>query len=185
MEGTPLSGPEFGPGGYLPSKAAKRARKIVLREQMGFGWPLAAVVAALIVAAAGGAYLYTSSRGPAEPFRAVQPLAKIPVGGAATLLVSGTGDPGVSVLVVRAGGSVRAFLPDADVAWCPQSQRLENDDSAWTVDGQLVHGPRRSLQPVRSTVYDGIVYVDVDTQLPPPPPGPAGPPPVCGGATSD
>lgn len=185
MEGTLLSGPEFGPGGYLPPKAAKRARKIVLREQMGFGWPLAAVATALLVAVAGGVYLYTSSRGPTDPFRPVQPLTSVPVAGAATLVVEGASDPGASVLVVRAGGTVRAFRPDQDVAWCPQSQRLESEDSAWTVDGRLVHGPGESLQPVRSVVYDGVVYADLETQLPPPPSGPPGPAPVCGGGTPD
>ena len=182
-----MSGPDFGPGGYLPPKAAKRARKIVLREQMGFGWPLAAVAAAVLVAVAGGAYLYTSSRGPAEPFRALQPLTEVPAGGAATLPVAGAGDPGVRVLVVRAGGSVRAFLPEPDeVSWCAASQRLETTDgdtprpAAWTADGRLVYGERMSLQPLRSTVYDGIVYVDLETQLPPPAPGPPESPPECG-----
>lgn len=151
---------------------------------MGFGWPLAAVVAAVIVAAAGGAYLYTSTRGPTDPFRAVQQLTRVPAGGAATVVVTSTASPGVSVLIVRAGGSVRAFLSEGTITWCPQSQRLESRDSAWTADGRVVHGPRRSLTPVRSVVYDGVVYADLEGQLPPPPPGPPGPPPVCRGANT-
>ncbi|HUG87123.1 MAG TPA: hypothetical protein VMM13_21320, partial [Euzebya sp.] len=43
--------PEFGPGGYLPARAAQRARKIVLREQMGLHWAVAAVVAGLLILA--------------------------------------------------------------------------------------------------------------------------------------
>nr|MBA2530088.1 adenosylcobinamide-GDP ribazoletransferase [Euzebyales bacterium] len=60
--------PDYGPRGYLPERAAKRARKIVLREQMGPAWPLAAVAAALLVGATGLWYLVTAGRPPGPPY---------------------------------------------------------------------------------------------------------------------
>ena len=173
------SQPEFGPGGYLPPRAAKRARKIVLREQMGTGWPLAAVLAAVLVAVAGGAYLYTSTRAPAAPFVAMGPLTQVEPGSAASVTSDAAG--GVEALVVRAGGTVRAFRAEpGDIAWCPESGRIENAQAAWTPEGRAVHGEAQSLRPLRSVVYDGVVYVDTTTSLPRPPAAPGGAPPVCG-----
>ena len=48
--------PEYGPGGYLPSKAAGRARKIVLRAPLGIGWIVASVVLAVVIAVVGIVY---------------------------------------------------------------------------------------------------------------------------------
>ena len=176
-----MAGPEFGPGGYLPPKAAKRARKIVLREQMGWGWPIAAVGAALLVAVAGGIFLLTANSPPGAPFVALAPLSQVEPAGAAVLSSSTR----VDVLVVRAGGVVRAFRADADgVAWCSQSRRLETDTAAWSTDGRLVFGDAPSLTPLRSTVFEGTVYVDATSPLPPLEPAPRGQPPVCGGRES-
>ena len=175
-----LSGPEFGPGGYLPPKAAKRARKIVLREQMGFGWPLAAVGASLLVLIAGGAFLYLSTRPPSEPFLPVGPVSEVPAGG---LGYGATVEPpAAQALLVRAGGPLRAFWADTaiDAVWCAESGRIETAQAAWTPDGRLVHGEGESLQPLRSVVHDGVVYVDFFSEPPPrPSPAPSGQPPVC------
>lgn len=173
-----LSGPEFGPGGYLPPKASKRARKIVLREQMGFGWPLAAVGASLLVLIAGGAFLYLSTRPPSEPFLPVQLLAEVPADGIA--YGSTVDPPAAQAVLVRADGPLRAFQAEGEIQWCPESRRLETADAAWTSDGRLVFGEGESLQPLRSVVYDGVIYVDFYSEpLPRPPPAPAGDPPVC------
>ena len=174
------SQPEFGPGGYLPPKAAKRARKIVLREQMGFGWPLAAVAASLLVAIAGGAFLYSFNRPPAYPYVEMQPLSDVPVGGAAT--TEAAAGP-VPALVVRAGGSLRTFhAADDSIRWCEESARLETADGAWRPDGTLVYGEvLRSLVPLHSTVHDGVIYVDFETQIAPPAPDLGDEPPLCGG----
>lgn len=172
-----MSGPEFGPGGYLPPRAAKRARKIVLREQMGFGWPLAAVAASVLVLVAGGVFLYLSTRPPSEPFLPVTQLTDVPADGAA---IGTTVDPpGLVALIVRAGGPLRAFEVDEAPTWCPQSKRLETADAAWTADGRLVYGDRRSLKPLRSVVHDGIVYVDFTTPVPVLGEAPGSEPPVC------
>ena len=180
IEEKQLSGPEFGPGGYLPPKASKRARKIVLREQMGFGWPLAAIAASVLVLIAGGAYLVTMNRPPAAPFVEMRRLTEVPAGGAAT--VSGQGDA-PAALIVRAGGPVRAFRAQPiEVAWCPESGRLESVDAAWLPNGALVYGDRReSLVPLRTVVHNGVIYVDFDTELPAPAPALQDQPPVCAG----
>lgn len=174
-----MSGPEFGPGGYLPPKASKRARKIVLREQMGFGWPIAALAAAIIVAVAGGAFLFVSTRAPGPPFVAMGPLTDVEPGSAEFIQ---SGHAGLGAFVVRAGGSVRAFRPEpGDIAWCSQSGRIENATLAWSADGRLVHGDGESLTPLRSAVHGGLIYVDTSTDLAPPPADPGGEPPVCTG----
>jgi hypothetical protein len=171
--------PEFGPGGYLPPKASKRARKIVLREQMGRGWPLAALLASVLVAMAGVAYLYVASRAPGPPFVAVGAITAVPANGAAVL--SPTADDS-AVLVLRAGGPVRAFAtPDPVPQWCATSRRLETATAAWSADGRLVAGTGRSLQPLRSTVHDGVVYVDSSTALPAPTPAQGSQPLGCAG----
>ncbi|MTV26636.1 hypothetical protein FTX61_14610 [Nitriliruptoraceae bacterium ZYF776] len=38
MPDDPQQTPEFGPSGYLPERASKRARKIVLRAPLGLQW---------------------------------------------------------------------------------------------------------------------------------------------------
>ena len=167
--------PDFGPGGYLPSKAAKRARKIVLREQMGFGWPMAAIAAALLVGVAGVAFLRSSSQPPAAPFQAVGEIAAVEASGAGVL---GTG--AAKVLVVRAAGPVRVFAAEAATPiWCPETRRLESPDAAWTADGRSVFGSAPSLQPLRSVVFDGVLYVDLTPSLPRPAAGPPGARPAC------
>ena len=170
-----MAGPEFGPGGYLPPKAAKRARKIVLREQMGWGWPLAAVGAALLVAVAGGIFLLTAKEPPQAPYVELAFLAELEgpvyVGGAGGL---------PTVLVVRAGGAIRTFrAPPGDPTWCDQSRRVETASAAWTSNGAVVFGDQPSLTPLRSVVYDGTIYVDPTNPLPPPAAAPDGVPPVC------
>ena len=169
------SQPEFGPGGYLPPKASQRARKIVLREQMGFGWPLAAAGAALLVAIAGAFYLATASRPPGAPYVSLGPFAEVDASGAA-VLDDGAGN---AALVVRAGGPPRVFLAEQTVAWCATSGRLEGGGAAWSSQGQLVYGEGESLQPLRSVVFDGVVYADFTTPQPKPAPAPNDVPPAC------
>lgn len=172
-----MKAPDFGPGGYLPSKAAKRARKIVLREQMGFGWPMAAVAAALLVGVAGVVFLRWSSQPPAAPFQAVGQISDVETSGSGVL---GGGD--AEVLVVRAAGPVRVFAAEeAAPQWCPKTRRLESPGAAWTPDGRTAFGTAPSLQPLRSVVFDGVLYVDLTSPLPRPAAGPPGAPPSCAG----
>ena len=48
--------PEFGPRGYLPPRASKRARKIVLRAPMSLAWVIAPLVIGVILLIVGWIY---------------------------------------------------------------------------------------------------------------------------------
>jgi hypothetical protein len=63
--------PEFGPSGYLPERASKRARKIVLRAPLGTQWIVASILAGLLVVVAGGLYLQRRDDPPPAPWTAV------------------------------------------------------------------------------------------------------------------
>ena len=65
--------PEFGPRGYLPERASKRARKIVLRAPLGLQWIVAAVVFGLLVLVAGVVWLNAGGP-PGAPFVAAGPV---------------------------------------------------------------------------------------------------------------
>ncbi len=173
-----MSGPDYGPRGYLPARAAQRARKIVLREQMGIGWPLAAVVAAVVVLGAGVWFLSSAGRTPGPPFFRLAQVQAIPVNSSRTLRQPGSD---VRYLVVRTPAAVRVFEdPRLDVGWCAASGRLEGARGrVWTADGALVGGGGDSLRPLRTTVHGGAIYVDDTTDVPRPPPQPRGEEPAC------
>lgn len=169
--------PEYGPAGYLPPRAAHRARKIVLRGPMGVGWSLAAIVAAVAVLSTGGFFVWSRAQPPGPPLVLAAPLRHIDARGAAVVDVGA-----LPVLIVRAGGSLRAFAaPAVDVGWCEDSQRLERPTTAsvWALDGALLGGRGRSLPPLRAVVHDGDVYVD-PTPGDPAVPRPAVARPACG-----
>ena len=172
--------PEFGPRGYLPPRAARRARKIILREQMGLGWPLAAVAACVAVVVVGIAFLLRAGP-PGPPFQAAGPLGAVPPSSAAVVAPGGDGAAGDPALVVRAGGRLRAFAaPGTDVAFCEDSRRLESaDGTVWTLDGVLVGGQGTSLRPVAASVYEGTLYLDTTTSRPELPADPRGEVPAC------
>lgn len=175
MNGDP---PDGGPRGYLPDRAAKRARKIVLREQMGIGWPVAALVAGVVLAGIALVYLLTRAGPPAPPFVPSVPIERIDPRGAGLVDVDGT-----KVLVVRAGGGVRVFLSPGDaVAYCPDSRRVESSDDVWSLTGRRTGGNGDSLQPLRAQVHEGRLYIDLRPHVPPPAPEPLGERPVCGSA---
>lgn len=96
--------PDYGPRGYLPERAARRARKIVLRAPLGLQWVVASVVAGLVVLAVGIVFLLRAGGPPSEPFRAVGPLDAV---GDARLLAAH------DTLLVGAAGRVRAFVVPA------------------------------------------------------------------------
>jgi hypothetical protein len=182
--------PDYGPRGYLPERAAKRARKIVLREQMGLQWPIAAVVAAILVLLAGAVFLATGTGPPEAPFSPVATIDEVDPRGAEVLAAGvpaseGLPAPAADIAVVRAGGGVRVFaVPDAEVVWCAASGRLEHGDgSVWNPNGRLVGGGAGagSLEQVAAQVYDGVLYVDVTARAPAAPPALAGEAPECAG----
>lgn len=149
--------PEFGPGGYLPERAARRARKIVLRREMGLQWPIAAAVAAVVVGVLGLVFLLTRTGPPGPPFVATTDLGTV-APRSVTVVTAGATD----VLLVRSAGDVAVLTPpDAGVTWCQASRRLEaTDGRVWTSDGRLVGGAGRSLARHALQIHDGTVYVD-------------------------
>jgi hypothetical protein len=143
--------PEFGPGGYLPERAAKRARKIVLRAPLGLQWIVASVVAGLLVVVAGVLFLARSGDAPGPPWVEAGPVDELPAAGY---------DPDLEVLVVATGGRVRAFAGAQDVVYCPATNQLEAPDGrVWAVTGRG-RGGTPSLAEHPTFVQDGIAYVD-------------------------
>lgn len=163
--------PAYGPGGYLPDRAARRGRKIVLRSRMGAAWPIAALLAAVLVAGTGAVFLATRAAPPGPPLVPVAPVSAVDPRGASVLRPH----DGHRIVVVRAGGGVRAFAaPARAVAWCAASGRLESPRSVWDAEGRLLGGPGRSLRALPVTVFAGDLYVNFTSSIrPPPAPGSA------------
>lgn len=160
----PVDRPEFGPGGYLPDRASRRARKIILRAPMGIQWVIGALVVGLVVLVAGWFALRDGA--PGEPF------VEVPgVIGEASVVTA----PQLDVIATDAGGRPRAFAwadGDTTVVYCDESGLLEAADGrAWRVTGRGVNGVP-SLLPAPTVVHDGRFYVDPTTTLQPPAPDP-------------
>ncbi len=160
----PDDGLEFGPSGYLPERASKRARKIVLRAPLGIHWVWAAVAAGALVLVAGLLFLDRAGEGPRPPFEAVAAVDRL---GDATL------DPGRAVLYVTTAGRPRAFDVrglTATPTYCEASRLLEAaDGTAWTLTGRGLDGTP-SLAEHPTVVFEGTLYVDLGTRLEGPPP---------------
>jgi hypothetical protein len=95
------------PGGriaYLPPRAA-RARKLILRSQLGRGWIVASALFGLVILVAGVLFLTRDAR-PGPPWVRVGPLSSLPAGTVAEV----AGPAGLVVAVDRRGGELRAFL---------------------------------------------------------------------------
>jgi hypothetical protein len=153
--------PDFGPSGYLPERASKRARKIVLRAPLGLQWPIAAAVAGLAVIVAGVLFLRSTDAPPPEPWVAVGEVADI--GAAQTI-------DDLDVLLVGAGGRLRAFAEAGQVGYCEASNRLETADGrVWNLTGRGLGGTG-SLAEHPSVVQDGTAYLDPSRTVPGPDP---------------
>lgn len=166
--------PEFGPGGYLPERAARRARKIILRAPLGLQWIIATVVAGVVVVVAGVLFLASTGGPPDEPWVAV---------GRLEALDPATVPDSLEVLMVTAAGRPRAF-PDAGergLTYCARTRRIESaDGGVWTLTGRGLGGAD-SLAQHPTLVHDGVVYVDPTERLEPPPPSDEPAEPVCTG----
>lgn len=183
--------PDYGPSGYLPPRAAQRARKVVLRAPLGLAWVAGAAVTGVVVLVAGGLLLARLGP-PSEPFVPVAEVAEVDPHGLAVLPVDGGRgahgsdagrgpDSDLHVLVLRGAGGVTAFrAPGGSVRWCAGSGRLEAPGGrVWEPDGRLVGGDGRSLARLPARVHDGVVYVDVTAPGSRRPPAPRGEVPVC------
>src|SRR5690625_4651989 len=172
-ERQPPSAPDYGPAGYLPPRAARRARKIILRARMGLGWPAPAIGAAVLVAVTGVAFFILRAGPPDAPFQEVTAIEAVDPRGAAV-----AGD----LLVVRAGGGVQVFTaPDVPVEYCAASGALEAEDgTVWNLSGRRISSTQGgSLAPVASQVHDGVLYADPTTTGSPPPGEDRGAVPAC------
>lgn len=168
---------EFGPSGYLPERAARRARKIILRAPLGIGWVLGSLVAAALIVVLGVVYLLTVAGPPSAPFTAVGPIEQLDPRGAGSVTVAQR-----EVVVLRATGAVRAFAaPESvEVVWCAPSSRLEGTDgTVWEASGRQVGGPGGSLARLPVEVHDGVLYLDASGPGTSPAPQPRGEEPVC------
>jgi hypothetical protein len=163
--------PSFGPSGYLPERAAKRARKIVLRAPLGLQWIVASVLAGVVVVVAGVLFLQRSGEPPPAPWE--------PVGALEDVAPSRVVDDR-DALVVAAGGRVRAFAGAAgEVRYCEASNRLEAADGrVWNLTGRGFGGTA-SLREHPTHVQDGVVYLDPTRTVPGPTPSADPAEPAC------
>jgi hypothetical protein len=153
------------PGGklaYLPPRAAK-ARKLILRSQLGRGWIVASALFGLVILAAGALFLAGQGR-PGPPWVRVAAVSALPAGA----VTETPGPPGQVVVVDRRGG-LRAFL--APPGACPirgagsgfarpcAGQRWDASGSPASElrDGQEAPPP---LRQVPAAVAAGDLYVD-------------------------
>lgn len=162
--------PEFGPSGYLPERASKRARKIVLRAPLGLQWVIAALVAGAVVVVAGVLFLQRSAEPPPPPWVEA---------GTVESIRSAQMERHLDVLLVGAGGRIRAFAGAMDVTYCADSNRLEAPDGrVWNLTGRGLGGAA-SLDEHPTLVQDGRVYLDPTAAHPGPPPSDEEAEPAC------
>ncbi len=152
-------GLDFGPSGYLPERASKRARKVVLRAPLGLQWVIASLLAGVVLVIAGVLFLQRGAAPPGESWVAIAEVADLP---ASHVTADG-------VLVVAAGPRVRAFAEAGEVAYCPASNRLEAPDGGvWSLTGR--GHATASLAEHPTLLTGGVLYLDpTRTTLPPAP----------------
>ena len=143
--------PAFGPSGYLPDRAARRARKIVLRAPLGLQWVVASLVAGVVVLVAGFLLLGGRADTPGAPWVALGTVEDLP---------ASAYDDGTGLLVVHVAGRVRAFDAPPGVTYCAPSNRLEHPDGrVWALTGRGLAGTA-SLAPAPTLTVTGIAYLD-------------------------
>lgn len=151
----PSPTPDFGPRGYLPERASKRARKIVLRAPLGLQWIVAAVAFGVIVLAAGLVWL-TAGGPPGPPFVAAGPVT--------VTSPTVTHLDEVDAWLVTGAGPALAIAGEQvdDLTWCEASRRLESADGrVWTATGRGLGTPSLATHPL--VVHEGTAYVDPTT----------------------
>jgi hypothetical protein len=150
---------------YLPPRAA-RARKLILRSQLGRGWIIASVVFGLVILAAGGLYLAKGGR-PGPPWVRVAALEALPAG--AVTQVPGASRSarqalaGQVVVVDRRGGELRAFL--AVPGPCPVVAAGAGfarpcTGERWDADGTPAAGADAPLRRRPASFARGDLYVN-------------------------
>jgi hypothetical protein len=142
---------------YLPPRAAK-ARKLILRSQLGRGWVVAAAVFGVVILAAGALYLARAGR-PGAPWVRVAPLATLPAGA----VTEAPGPDGQVAVVDRRGGDLRVFL--APPGRCPVVAAGAGfarpcSGQRWAADGTPASGRAAQALRRRPAVFArGDLYV--------------------------
>ena len=160
--------PARDPGGrvaYLPPRAA-RARKLILRSQLGRGWIVASALFGIVILVAGALFLFRAGR-PGPPWVRVAAVASLPAGTVTEVAVR-AGPDRLMVVVDRRGGELRALLAPAGP--CPvqaaagggfarpcTGQRWDAAGSPVATRGQAAPAP---LHPVPASLAGGDLYVD-------------------------
>jgi hypothetical protein len=144
---------------YLPSRAAK-ARKLILRSQLGLPWLLAATLVAGVILLAGVLLLARGGR-PGSPWVRVDGLASFPPGALAE--AAGGGSGGRVVVVDRRDGALRAFVGPAGA--CPVAADGRGfarpcAHQSWTSDGTPRTPATPPLTRVPTRLASGDLYVD-------------------------
>jgi len=154
------------PGGrvaYLPPRAAK-ARKLILRSQLGRGWIVAAALFGVVILAAGALFLARQGR-PGPPWVRVAAVSALPAGA----VTETAGPAGRVVVVVDRRGDLRAYL--APPGSCPvraagagfarpcagQRWDAEGNPASDLRDGQEAPPP---LRRVPAVIAGGDLYLD-------------------------
>jgi hypothetical protein len=162
----PPQRPGRDPGGrvaYLPPRAAK-ARKLILRSQLGRGWIVASALFGLVILVAGVLFL-TRDVHPGPPWVRVAPVSSLPDGAVTEV----AGPAGQVVVVDRRNRELRAFLAPAGP--CPVraagggfarpcvGQRWDRTGAPASNlrDGQEAPPP---LRPVAASFAGGDLYVN-------------------------
>jgi hypothetical protein len=145
---------------YLPPRAGK-ARKLILRTQLGRQWMLAAILFGLVILVAGTVFLVKGGR-PGAPWQRVAPL-----GGMADGTVSQRPlRAGEVVVVDRRGDTLRTFLaPDGPCPVIGTDAGFARPcaTQAWDQSGspaKNVGTPAPPLRSVPATVANGDLYVN-------------------------
>ena len=153
------------PGGrvaYLPPRAA-RARKLILRSQLGRGWIVAAALFGVVILAAGALFLARGGR-PGPPWVRVAPVSALPDG-----TVTQASGPAGQVVVADRRDGLRAFL--AAPGPCPVRAAGAGfarpcTGQRWDADGGPSGGRGGGgqapppLRRVPATLAGGDLYVD-------------------------
>lgn len=143
---------------YLPPRAA-RARKLILRSQLGLPWIVGALVFAALILVAGGLLLAQGGR-PGAPWVRLGDAAAFPPGevtqapgrlGGDTVVVDHRGEPARAFLVAPATCPVRA-ADDGFARPCT--------GEAWSADGAPTGGTGTPLERIPTQLARDELYVD-------------------------
>jgi hypothetical protein len=144
---------------YLPPRAGK-ARKLILRTQLGLPWMLAAIAFGVVILVAGTLFLVKGGR-PGAPWQRVAPLGAMADGTVSQRPLRA----GEVVVVDRRAGTLRAFLaPDGPCPVVGSADGFARPCTRQTWDrsgapaGGAATAPR--LRPVPATVAKGELYVN-------------------------